>query len=206
MVGFLFFFEESKYVLPIEGQRRGYRMEELLVTQTGDGKDNSSSTLPSIPVSSSEESAIPRKSYRQRLALITRTSTPLLPRMYTPFNILFTFPAVAYTALQYGSLLAWLSIIITAISTYMSAPPYNFSSSGIGLLNIPPFIGAILGSLVGGPLSDRVILKLARRNGGIYEPEMRLWVAIPGILCCPIGILVFGLGLAKVGSFDFFGL
>jgi hypothetical protein len=202
VLGFLFFFEESKYVMPIEGRGRGYQMDELLVTQQSDGKEQSSSSQFSTP-EHSEAPPIPKKSYRQRLALITPTFTPILPRMYSPFIILFTFPAVAYTALQYGSLLAWISIIITAISTYMSAPPYNFTSAGVGLMNIPPFIGAVIGSVVGGPLNDWVILRLARRNEGVYEPEMRLWGVVLGVLACPAGLLVFGLGLAQVGSFRF---
>jgi hypothetical protein len=61
--------------------------------------------------------------------------------------ILFAFPAVAFSALQYGSTLVWFSILATTEATYFAAPPYNFSPVGIGLLNLPPFIGCLFGTI-----------------------------------------------------------
>jgi hypothetical protein len=65
-------------------------------------------------------------------------------------------------------------------------------------LNIPPAIGNILGTIWGGPIVDWYIVKLSQKNGGIYEPEMRLALfPLPGILM-PIGVFMFGLSTAKV--------
>jgi hypothetical protein len=45
---------------------------------------------------------------------------------------------------------------------------------------------------------DWVIVKLAKRNGGIYEPEMRLSLFfLPGILM-PVGVFMYGLTTAEV--------
>jgi hypothetical protein len=45
-----------------------------------------------------------------------------------------------------------------------------------------------------------VIIKLAKRNGGIYEPEMRLSLFfLPGILM-PVGVMMYGLTTAEVGD------
>ncbi|EPE34391.1 MFS general substrate transporter [Glarea lozoyensis ATCC 20868] len=200
-IGFVFFFEESKFVFsPLRQQLHTPRQKEQtpMPSRHASKEELPLSEQVSKVQSVAEVPSIPKKSYRQRLALVTKSDTPLLPRMYQPFIILVTFPAVAYTALQYGSILAWLSIMITTVSTYLSQPPYNFAPSGIGLFNLPPFIGAILGSLFGGPLSDWYIMRLAKRNGGVYEPEMRLHLALPAVVACPVGILVFGLGLAKI--------
>jgi len=79
----------------------------------------------------------------------------------------------------------------------MYDPPWNFTSSQIGLMSIPPFLGTTVGSLVLGPVSDWSILYLARRNKGIYEPEMRLWAMVPFILIAPFGALLFGIGLDR---------
>ena len=86
--------------------------------------------------------SIPRKTYRERLALLTTTPgwTAVFRHVYHPFVILFTFPAITYAALTYGSLLAWFSVSVTTYSVYFTLPPYNFSPSGIGLLNLAPFV------------------------------------------------------------------
>ncbi|GAB1214042.1 hypothetical protein ATERTT37_003199, partial [Aspergillus terreus] len=141
--------------------------------------------------------AVPKKSYKKRLALVTKTDTPVLQHIVQPFQLLFTFPAVTYTAIMYGSLLCWFSVLATTQSTYLLTPPYNFSASGIGLFNLSTFIGTVLGSLAGGPISDWWIVRQAKLNNGIYEPEMRLWVLLPGIVLCPGGILIFGLCMAR---------
>jgi MFS family permease len=62
-------------------------------------------------------------------------------------------------------------------------------------MSIPAFIGTTIGAVVIGPLSDWSILYLARRNNGIYEPEMRLWMMAPFVPFVPIGALIFGIGL-----------
>ena len=119
---------------------------------------------------------IPRKTYRERLALFSPSpGRPLdfLRHTYQPFLILFTIPGVAYSSLVYAVLLAWSTTQSAALSTYMIKPPYNFSATGIGLMNLAPFIGNTLGSAICGVLSDWLVLRLAKRNGGVYEPGMR---------------------------------
>lgn len=152
---------------------------------------------------------IPLKSYWQRMSLFTTASggsSALFIHIYRPFILLFTFPGVAFVALVYGSQLAWLAILLNVQAIYFTLPPYNFSSSGVGLLNIPTFIGSILGGFFGGQLSDYSIQWLARRNGGVYEPEMRLWLALPTILITPAGYFMFGLSVPQAGYTNLLGL
>jgi hypothetical protein len=99
--------------------------------------------------------------------------------------------------LVYGSLLAWFSVVVSAYSIYFYYPPYNFSAAGVGLMNLAPFIGGIFGSLYGGLFNDWLIIRLSRRNKGIYEPEMRLWPALPAIFILPGSILMFGLPMVR---------
>ena len=65
-------------------------------------------------------------------------------------------------------------------------------------MNLPPFIGSAIGFFVGGYLNDKSIMWLANKNQGIYEPEQRLWMAIPTSITIPVGLLTFGIGLAQV--------
>jgi hypothetical protein len=81
-------------------------------------------------------------------------------------------------------------------------PPYNFGDVGIGLLNLPAFIGTLIGFVWGGPLSDWSIVWFTKRNNGIYEPEMRLYLATLPALLGPVGLFLYGYGTAAV-RFDF---
>lgn len=182
----LFFFEESKYVVSEDHAQFTTSAEDL-----EPAKELSTVSL---------NHAIPRKTYAQRMAWLTTTKGSLLPDMYEPFILLGALPAVAYTALTYGTLMAWFAILISLQSTYLFLPPYNFTAAGVGLMNLPPFIGTIVAFFVGGYLNDKTIIWLSRRNGGIYEPEMRLWLALPMAVITPAGIAMLGVGMANVSN------
>lgn len=139
-----------------------------------------------------------RKTYWQSLAFTTvsKGSWKTFARhSYQPFLILLSVPGVAYSSCVYAVLLAWSTVMTAALSTYMLDPPYNFSSTGIGLMNLAPFIGTTLGCLIVGPVSDWLIIRLARRKNGIYEPEMRLWAFVPFIPFQVAGAFWFGYAL-----------
>lgn len=146
----------------------------------------------------SETPSRPRKSYTQRLALAT--SSPgslrdLLCHTYQPFQILVLIPGVFYMSLVYGAIMVTNNILVTTMSTYMTEAPYSFGADQIGLMSLAPFIGSTLGTLLAGPLSDWWISFSARRNGGIYEPEMRLWLIVLFAVFLPTGMICFGVGL-----------
>ena len=147
--------------------------------------------------------SIPLRTYRQRITLLTTTpGNPgqFLKHFYGPLEVIIMFPAVAYVTLLYSSLLVWYAVLATTQSQYFSMPPYNFGTSGIGLINLAPFIGSVIGAVWAGPVSDWSIQRLARRNKGIYEPEMRLYISIlPGLLG-PAGLFLFGYGTAQVSA------
>ncbi|KAJ5735497.1 major facilitator superfamily domain-containing protein [Penicillium malachiteum] len=146
------------------------------------------------------DDTIPKKTYLQRLVPFSQPQgSPgyFIRHCYQPFLILFTIPSVFFMALIYGAITACTTIMITTLSSYMALPPYNFDSAQIGLMSLPSFIGTSLGVLITEPVSDWAILFLARRNKGIYEPEMRLWVIAGFIPLVPAGILMFGMGLKR---------
>lgn len=138
------------------------------------------------------------KSLQSRLKLYTFSDVPIKHHFVAPFVVLFTYPAVAYTAITFGSVLSWFAVIISIASTNLIYPPYNFSPNDVGLINLAPFVGQLLGAIIIAPQSDKWIVKLAKRNGGLYEPEMRLWLALPGGVLVPAGIFMFGIGIAHV--------
>lgn len=146
-------------------------------------------------------SDIPLKTYRQRMVLVTPSEgslTTFLHHMYQPLVILIQFPAVAFTALQFGAMLAWFSVLVTTESSYFSADPYKFSTIGIGLLNLAPFVGVLIATVYSGWLSDWSIQMLAARNKGVYEPEMRLYLAVLPAILTAAGLFLYGYSVASV--------
>ncbi|KAI9784516.1 MAG: hypothetical protein M1816_000836 [Peltula sp. TS41687] len=108
-----------------------------------------------------------------------------------PF-ILFAYPAVLWSTMVYSLSVGWLIVLSETVASIYRTQPYNFSALGTGLVYLSPLIGGILGTAVAGKVSDIIVRFLSRRNGGIYEPEFRLVMALPiAILTC-IGLMGFG--------------
>lgn len=109
-----------------------------------------------------------------------------------PF-ILFAYPAVLWAALVYSLSVGWLIVLSESISDiYRDRDSYNFSALQSGLVYLSPFIGGILGTAVAGKVSDIIVRAMARRNGGVYEPEFRLVMGAPIALSTAIGLMGYG--------------
>jgi hypothetical protein len=208
LLAFICSYEESKYIpvgrsSNIVGGEAQASREEVKTSSVAkvDHEKERSSALVTSGHDDHVRDHIQLKPYRQRLSLMTTTPggfKEIFRHVFQPFEALFTLPGVAFSAILYGSIASWYGVLFPIMSLYMTEPPYNFSSSGIGLMNIPPFLGGLFGAAYAGPLSDYLILKLAKRRNGVFEPEMRLWLALPGILVGPASILLFGLSLIHV--------
>lgn len=112
--------------------------------------------------------------------------------MLRPF-ILFSYPAILWSAVVYACSVGWLIVISESMAMiYQDSDSYNFDSLQTGLVYLSPFIGGLLGTAVAGKVSDIVVKAMARRNGGLYEPEFRLVMAIPIIITTVIGLMGFG--------------
>lgn len=197
LLTFIFFYEESHYNpvdAGVDPSSAPQIMEQLAKHEDSKAKVVSSAEL-GLPTTNERlvDQSIPRKSYVERLTLFPKDTDfrggygILLQHAYQPFVIITTFPAITYSALMYGSILAWFSVLVNIWSIYFVQPPYNFSPSGIGLMNLPPFIGGIVGTLYGGIFSDWLIVKLARRNNGVFEPEMRYVDALGQVFSSCVG-------------------
>lgn len=109
-----------------------------------------------------------------------------------PF-VLYAYPSVLWSAVVYALSVGWLIVISESVSRiYESSETYGFTALQTGLIYISPFVGGLLGTAVAGKVSDIVVRYMTRRNGGIYEPEFRLVMAIPIALSTTIGLMGFG--------------
>ncbi|KAK3049068.1 hypothetical protein LTR09_009722 [Extremus antarcticus] len=114
-----------------------------------------------------------------------------------PF-ILFCYPSILWSTLVYSLSVGWLIVLSESVSTmYENRSTYNFTSLQTGLVYISPFVGGVLGTAVAGKVSDIIVRYMARRNGGVYEPEFRLVMAIPIALTTTIGLMGYGWSAAE---------
>lgn len=144
--------------------------------------------------------------YHKRIALITPSTyikgfgfKQYVKRFVVYFKV-FTLPAVWLSGILWGLQDAYMSFFLTTQDTYFSDDPWNYSETGVALMNVATLIGAVIGCIMSGVLSDRHVLWLAKRNDGLYEPEYRLWLLFITIIVSPIGLIMFGVGAAEGGK------
>lgn len=88
---------------------------------------------------------------------------------------------------------SFLTINLTQSQAF-AAPPYNWSSQSIGFTNFAILVGACIGLLTNGALSDWVSMRATLKNRGIREPEMRLPAMIPYVLISILGNFIVAFG------------
>lgn len=108
-----------------------------------------------------------------------------------PF-ILFTYPSVLWSAAVYACSVGWLIVVSESVTVIYREDYYHFDALQTGLMYISPFVGGVLGTAVAGKVSDVVVKAMARRNGGLYEPEFRLVMAGPVAVTTVIGLMGYG--------------
>lgn len=193
---FAFFYEETKFIPPYQGIPAQSLAPQVSV------KDGDDEKILKQVTSSTEtirfDPSIPADSWRTRLRWTTTTSESLSKLFYQPFIVLFQFPLVLFCAVQYASGLAWLTLISNVTAIVFAAPPYNFGPDGIGYMGLGPFAGNVIGSIYGGVLGDWIVVFASRRNNGIFEPEMRLYILFLPAICMSVGLAVYGVTTDKV--------
>lgn len=66
------------------------------------------------------------------------------------------------------------------------------------LFNIGLIIGTLLSEFFcSGGLSDRLVVRLAKRNRNQKTPEMRLWLAYPAAVITAVGLAVWGISVDR---------
>jgi hypothetical protein len=136
----------------------------------------------------------PKKSYTQSLAVYSGriNNTSWKKALIRPF-ILFAYPSILWSALVYSLSVGWLIVLSESVSEiYRNIHTYNFTSFQVGLVYLSAFTGGVLGTALAGKVSDFIVRFMARRNGGVFEPEFRLVMALPVAICSVAGLMGFG--------------
>ncbi|QBM87166.1 Major Facilitator Superfamily protein [Metschnikowia aff. pulcherrima] len=144
--------------------------------------------------------------YHKRVALITPSSyiegygvRQYIKRFVIYFKV-FTLPAVWLSGILWGLQDAYMSFFLTTQDTFFYDAPWNYSETGVAVMNVATLVGAVIGCVMSGVISDKHVLWLAKRHNGVYEPEYRLWLLFITMIISPIGLFMFGVGAAKGGE------
>ncbi|KAK0384267.1 hypothetical protein NLU13_8355 [Sarocladium strictum] len=113
---------------------------------------------------------------------------------FLPLRLILMFPGMFFGGLLVGGILATYNVVGGSLALILGNPPYNFSASSVGLTYLACVVGVTVGCFVSGWMADILAIMLARRNGGIMEPEQRLWISLIPLVLHPAGCLLYGVG------------
>jgi MFS family permease len=111
---------------------------------------------------------------------------------------------VKQACLIQGTLIGWTVLIGIVLSAIMLGPPLWFTEVETGYMYTGAFVGALIGFLLCGLLSDWSARFLTRRNDGVYEPEFRMVLVIPQLILGCAGLYGFGWCAAGVRHYGWF--
>ncbi|ORY71486.1 major facilitator superfamily domain-containing protein [Pseudomassariella vexata] len=151
-----------------------------------------------------ESSATSTKTFWQKLAVFDKPRPFMMYYRAWQSLKLLSWPVVFYSGFSYGTYLIYFNILNATSSIILGSPPYNFSAAMVGLSYISCMIGVIAASALTGVFSDRFVIRLARKNNGISEPEHRLWIFAVSAMVIPSSLILWGVGAAH--KVHWFGL
>ncbi|CAD0096696.1 unnamed protein product [Aureobasidium mustum] len=139
--------------------------------------------------------AYPRKTYWQKLSVIDKKRpNRMLDIMWAPFKF-FSFPVVVWAGFMYGLQgLVYPGILNATASVIYTNSYYHFSSDAVGFAYFAAVVGMVLGSLWVTLAGPWLVIRLARRRGGISEPEDILWLFLASAVVVPFALILWGVG------------
>jgi MFS family permease len=138
--------------------------------------------------------ALPAKAtFIQGLALFNgrKTDESLLKLILRPLP-LFLHPGILWACLIQGALIGWTVLIGVVLAAVFLGPPLWFDEVKTGYMYAGPFVGAILGFILSGLISDWSTKLMIRRNNGVYEPEFRIVLVLAQLVFGSAGLYGFG--------------
>lgn len=161
---------------------------------------NSEKTAPASTTNKDTETGEvvwPRKSYVQKLSLKDKPRpNRLVDIALAPFKG-FTYPAVVYAGLMWGAnSLVWSGVQNATAGTVYTTM-YGWSTSGVAAAYAGGLLGTVVGGVFSGKAGRALTIRLARRNGGISEPEHTLYLFAASMVLVPFAMVLYGLGVAR---------
>ncbi|KAH7160474.1 major facilitator superfamily transporter [Dactylonectria estremocensis] len=186
------FMEETNYDRKHHLQPQEVAQPSPETSASPDNQKGEKTVASAQPDYESGEVQWPRKSFKDKLSLKDKKRpNRVVDIMIAPFKG-FTYPGVVYAGLMYGAnSLVWQGVQNATIGTIYSTE-YGFSTAGIAAAYSGGVIGTVIGGLYCGKVGRMLTLRLARRNGGISEPEHALYVFVLSIFLVPFAMALYG--------------
>ncbi len=108
-----------------------------------------------------------------------------------PLMMLFKSPIVLFCSLYMAFLFGLLYLLFTTI-TSVFITKYHWAPELTGLAYLGIGVGSFMGVTFVAKTSDATIIRLAKKNKGVYEPEMRLPLTVFFGLLIPVAFFIYG--------------
>ncbi|KAI2610748.1 putative MFS transporter [Hypoxylon fragiforme] len=204
---FLFFFmEETNYdrrTVGIVAESTDRTAEPNPGVEKGKETSADPSDIERIP-SPEDRPTTATKTFWQKMSILDKPRPFMMHYRAWQSLKLLSWPVVFYSGFSYGTYLIYFNILNATSSIILGAPPYSFSTSMVGLSYVSCVIGVALAAAFTGVFSDRFVIRLARKNNGVSEPEHRLWLFAVSTLVIPSSLILWGVGAAH--QVHWFGL
>ncbi|TPX07401.1 uncharacterized protein E0L32_002129 [Thyridium curvatum] len=105
--------------------------------------------------------------------------------------MLVLLPIVLFLSLYMATLYGYQYLMFTTFPRVFTGQ-YGFSNSDVGLVYLGIGVGFLIALGFTGILSDRLVVRLTKRNGDVAKPEYRLPIMFVGAVLAPIGLFLYG--------------
>jgi hypothetical protein len=142
-------------------------------------------------------SLAPTRSWRQ-LLLFSRTTVQRKLKLqdFTHVFRMLAYPSVLLPGLYYSVSFGLGSVLFAVTGAAAFGKLYHFNTAQVGMaIGLSTFVGTLIGELLAGPVSDRILYLKTKRNRGAFTPEARLQAIWPGFILCPAGVIIEGVCL-----------
>ncbi|KAF9781054.1 hypothetical protein IL306_014291 [Fusarium sp. DS 682] len=162
----------------------------------------------SFNIDSAQSDEMPKDvSYMRQLALFNVQPSPFarIIGAYKDIFLSILVPSTLWALLYNSFVFGGLVVLSLTYPQRLEMPPWHFSPSEVGTIQVAVAIGAALG-LAYGHVVEPISRYLTRRNHGIREPEHVLPNFILPTIICFIGMIIYGVVGASPQNYSWVGL
>jgi len=132
------------------------------------------------------------RSFSVRYAEMNWTAS--VASFFEVFKLLIV-PQAVVTSLVFGITIGWTVLASILVSMVYAQPPLLWDSLHVGLLNVAPLAGLLVGVPLGGVVADMLYKRALKRDCGDAIAASRLPAVSIGGLISPAGCILLGYGL-----------